>query len=89
MGGIQEPEYINELAFFIRNKYPKLKIAWYSGLSEFSNNINLNNFDYIKIGPYIEEKGGLSNPNTNQKLYKIIGTDLEDITYKFWKNEGT
>ena len=89
MGGIQEPEYINELAFFIRNKYPKLKIAWYSGLSEFSNNVNLNNFDYIKIGPYIEEKGGLSNPNTNQKLYKIIGTNLEDITYKFWKNEGT
>ena len=25
--------------------------------------------DYIKIGPYIKELGGLDNPNTNQKFY--------------------
>lgn len=86
MGGDQDPEAINFFGGII--KHSGKKSAWYSGKSEIANEINLNNFDYIKIGPYIEEKGGLSNPNTNQKLYKIIGTNLEDITYKFWKNEG-
>lgn len=86
MGGDQDPEAINFFGEII--KHSGKKSAWYSGKSEIANEINLNNFDYIKIGPYIEEKGGLSNPNTNQKLYKIIGTNLEDITYKFWKNKG-
>ena len=66
-------------------KHTGKKSAWYSGKSEIANEINLNNFDYIKIGPYIEEKGGLSNSNTNQRFYKVVGTILEDITYKFWK----
>ena len=87
MGGDQDPEAINFLGEIIKSNGKKS--AWYSGKSKIVNKVNLNNFDYIKIGPYIEEKGGLSNPNTNQKLYKIIGTNLEDITYKFWKNEGT
>ena len=83
MGGDQDPETINFLGGII--KYNGKKSAWYSGKSEISKGINLNNFDYIKIGPYIEEKGGLSNSNTNQKFYKVVGTILEDITYKFWK----
>ena len=86
MGGDQDPSTINLLGEVI-HKCGK-KSAWYSGKSEIANEIDLNNFDYIKIGPYIEEKGGLSNSNTNQKLYKIIGTNLENITYKFWKNES-
>ena len=36
-------------------------------------------------GKYIKEKEGLSNSNTNQRFYKVVGTILEDITYKFWK----
>ena len=83
MGGDQDPEAINFFGGII--KHSGKKFAWYSGKSEIANEINLNNFDYIKIGPYIEEKGGLSNSNTNQRFYKVIGTILEDITYKFWK----
>ena len=83
MGGDQDPEAINFFGRII--KHSGKKSAWYSGKSEIANEINLNNFDYIKIGPYIEEKGGLSNSNTNQKFYKVVGTILEDITYKFWK----
>jgi len=45
-------------------------------------------FDYIKIGPYIEEKGPLNNPNTNQRLYEKVGNNHKDITYKFWKNDS-
>ena len=51
--------------------------------------INIKNFDYIKIGPYLKDKGPLSDKNTNQKMYKIIHftgmNSLKDITYKFWK----
>ena len=48
--------------------------------------------DFIKIGPYIEEKGGLDSPTTNQKFYEIIyETDMvggewveyEDLTDRF------
>ena len=41
---------------------------------------------------YIEEKGGLDNPNTNQIMYEINRLSkledkwcLTDITHKFWK----
>lgn len=44
----------------------------------------------IKLGPYIEELGGLDNPKTNQRLYKIVKDSdsiwtFEDITNMFWK----
>ena len=92
MGG--EPGAVNDLAKFITDHW-MLKIGWYTGYSVIPEDINLNNFDYIKIGPYIESKGPLSNPNTNQRMYKyivLVDSDLKvkeswkDITYKFWKH---
>lgn len=87
MGGDSNPEEINDLAIKIKSK--NLKVGWYSGNSEISDKINIKNFDYIKIGPYLKDKGPLSDKNTNQKMYEIIhftGMDsLKDITYKFWK----
>lgn len=83
MGGDQDPFIINLLGEVI-HKTGK-KSAWYSGKEEISPEIDLKNFDFIKVGPYIEELGGLDNPITNQKFYKVVGTTLEDITYKFWK----
>lgn len=87
MGGDSDPEEINNLAIKIKSK--NLKVGWYSGNSKISDKINIKNFDYIKIGPYLKDKGPLSDKNTNQKMYKIIhftGMDsLKDITYKFWK----
>lgn len=87
MGGDSNPEEINDLAIKIKSK--NLKVGWYSGNSKISDKINIKNFDYIKIGPYLKDKGPLSDKNTNQKMYKIIhftGMDsLKDITYKFWK----
>lgn len=64
-----------------------IKIGWYSGRQELSEEIDLKNFDYIKIGPYIKEKGPLDNPNTNQRFYKVVNEELIDITHKFWKRE--
>ena len=85
MGGDAHPEEINELAKLL--KQYGLKTAWYSGRQELSSSIDISNFDYIKLGPYIASNGPLDNPNTNQKMYKIKDGEMKDITYKFWKND--
>ena len=84
MGGDSNPEYINILGKTI--KCHKLKSAWYSGRQELSNHIDLCNFDYIKLGPYIEELGPLNSKTTNQRFYKVNEKELIDITNLFWKS---
>lgn len=90
MGGDQDPSAINDLTKYMKESHPELKIAWYSGKQELAKEIQVQNFDYLKLGPYIEELGGLDKQTTNQKLYKIEHTSekdfIVDITYKFWKN---
>lgn len=90
MGGDSDPIWINTLAEFVKMNIPKWKVAWYSGRQGLSNDIEIRNFDYIKLGSYIEEKGPLSSRTTNQRMYKIIKINdaykMEDITYKFWKD---
>lgn len=71
-----------------------LKTCVYSGedTGEYTWYLNL---DYLKVGPYIPERGGLNNKYTNQKMYRITDTfdknkmytNFEDITYKFWPKE--
>lgn len=96
MGGDSDPLLINILASYIKLKYPDLLIAWYSGRQELAKEIELKNFNYIKLGPYIEELGGLKSPTTNQRLYEVRMSrevdkkgnpiyGLEDITNIFWK----
>ncbi len=68
-----------------------LKVGWYSGEYELDLNLYGKYFDYIKIGPYIEELGPLNSCNTNQRLYCINKNHncsdifIKDITYKFWR----
>lgn len=64
-----------------------IKVAWYSGRQELSKDVDVANFDFIKLGPYQEEKGPLDNPNTNQGFYQVVNGELVDITHKFWKHE--
>ena len=92
MGGAQNVYHLLNLAIFVRSNFPNLKVGWYTGQSEIPEIIseNLSEFDYIKIGPYDRERGGLDNPNTNQIMYKVIHSEngdnkLENITNKFWK----
>ena len=85
MGGDSNPEYINILGKTI--KCHKLKSAWYSGKQELSKDINLEFFDFIKLGPYIEEIGPLNSRTTNQRFYKVSDGELINITSKFWKYE--
>lgn len=98
MGGDAHPEKVNELAKFIKqNINTKLLTCWYSGEEILTEPTDLEYWDFIKLGPYIKEKGGLDNPNTNQKFYEVRMTRqvdkhfnpiyaLEDITNLFQRN---
>ena len=85
MGGDANPSKVDDIAQDIKEYYPKLKVAWYSGKQELSKDINLEFFDFIKLGSYIEELGPLNSKTTNQRFYKIENNKLIDITYKFQK----
>ena len=87
MGGDANPSEVDDIAQDIKEYYPELKVGWYSGRQELSKNIELGNFDYIKLGPYIEEFGPLNSKTTNQRFYKVSDGELVDITSKFWKHE--
>jgi len=88
MGGDATPAEVNNLAAWVRKTYPELSIAWYSGRALLSNEINLGNFDYVKLGPYVERLGPLNQRTTNQRLYKIQKDQtMKDITSKFWKKQ--
>lgn len=89
MGGDAYINDINDLAMYMRNIYPSIKIGWYSGRTVISNLLNKELFNYIKIGPYIKHLGPLNKKTTNQRIYKkISNSEWEDITYKFWKSQS-
>ncbi|MBO7458289.1 MAG: 4Fe-4S cluster-binding domain-containing protein [Paludibacteraceae bacterium] len=79
MGGDAAPEEVAQWAEFVR----PLRTAWYSGRMNMPANERA--FDYVKLGPYVESLGGLKSEKTNQRLYKRVGGNWEDITSVFWK----
>lgn len=94
MGGDSDPSEINEFARKLK-VHTNLKVAWYSGRQELSKDIELKNFDFIKLGPYIEELGPLNSKTTNQRFYEVLSPSITnsdsykllDITNKFLKHE--
>ena len=95
MGGDANPQEIEKLAHWVKNN-TELKTCWYSGKQLNDLVITYDWFDYVKAGPYEEDKGGLNSPTTNQRFYKIrhkIENGLpsnmfDDITFKFRNNEA-
>lgn len=96
MGGDSNPTAIEALAIIVKNHYPELLVAWYSGRQKLPYAFSLKWFDYIKLGPYIPELGPLNSNTTNQRFYEVQisrsteenGEEmygLRDITEKFWK----
>lgn len=79
MGGDNFIKELTKLSSMIKYRYPNLKIAWYSGRHDLDNS-NVKYFmtylDYIKVGPYIKQFGGLDNPKTNQRFYRIDRTPI-------------
>ena len=88
MGGDANPSEVDDIAQDIKEYYPELKVGWYSGKDYISEDINLENFDYIKYGHYDENKGPLNSKTTNQIMLEIEVVDnkvfKKDITSKFW-----
>lgn len=102
MGEGRDEESLFRLIDLLRHFYGKsIKIGLYTGGNDASPFL-WENLDYIKLGPYIEERGPLNKETTNQRLYKRTGgehldsvlvngkrhTPWTDITYRFWK-KGT
>lgn len=87
--------HIEEIAELVKYVWQKgYSTCLYTGSEKIDEIVDTCNgfLCYIKIGPYIEEKGGLDSPTTNQKFYEIIyETDMtggewfeyEDLTDKF------
>lgn len=76
MGGDGDIQDVKDMLYVVK-WYTNLKTAWYSGRETVDSEF-LELLDYVKLGPYIEERGGLDDMNTNQRFFKV-----EDITYKF------
>lgn len=89
MGGDGCPADVNAFAEYLRYEFPDLKIGWYSGRDELNELIDLQYFDYVKIGRYDARYGALDKQTTNQRMYKVWHEDVKstliDITDKFWK----
>ena len=77
MGGDQAPKEVAQLAAHVKS----IKTAWYSGRM----NMPEGGFDYVKLGGYVESLGGLKSPTTNQRLYKRVENEWQDITSLFWQ----
>lgn len=80
MGGDQNPQELNKLIDYVHSR--GLKVCLYTGRDNIPNDIY--NLNYLKIGHYSEELGGLDKPTTNQKFY-VVNNDEEyyDMTLLF------
>ena len=88
MGGDSDPAEVERLAMYIHQRYPRLKVGWYSGRQYFPHHIDRNAFDYFKLGPYIAHLGCLKDRTTNQRMYhKTTDGQFEEITERFWSQE--
>ena len=74
-------ENLKQCAVYCRER--GYKTALYSGAESISEHL-WNYFDYVKIGSYRQELGGLNSKTTNQRMYKNISGRWIDITDKFW-----
>ncbi len=88
MGGDQNLTELKQL--LIKCKSLGFKTCVYSGSNDKSIfDELLSELDYLKIGEYISELGGLNNRATNQRFYQIKANKdhqftFVDRTYLFW-----
>ena len=87
MGGDADPRGVVRLAGIVRESFPVLRTAWYSGRPDLPEGFGpkeVKSFDYIKLGGYVAELGPLTSPSTNQRFYRVSPDGaLQDITFRF------
>ena len=85
MGGDKNITELLTFSSFIKIKYG-FKTAWYSGMDTMPERLIENVKDvlnYVKIGSYKKDRGGLESMETNQQFFKIEDSKLIEI--KLWK----
>ncbi len=88
MGGDADPGEVQKLSGHVRRNHG-LKTCWYSGRALKQNEKYIGSFDYVKVGPYLEESGPLDSPRTNQRFYAVSfnpfkeSLELLDLTERF------
>ena len=89
LGGEADIEALAMLFKHIYNK--KIKTAWYCGLDMIpKDKLEIIQYlNYLKIGHYDSDLGGLTSPETNQRFYLIEHNNKDftktDLTDKFKK----
>lgn len=86
MGEGKDIPRLAEIFKLIKETYPFLETALYTGSDEFDESVFNGNLNYIKIGHYDEKFGPLDKPTTNQRLYRLVDGKRCDITELFWKS---
>ena len=94
-GGDRDYHEVERVAQWV--KECGLKTCWYTGFKKLPDDLQLQFFDYVKVGPYIEALGGLKSKTTNQRFYRVehecpdypsslqAVCRLHDITEVFWQ----
>ena len=87
MGGDNDPAEVARLLGVVKEKHgDDIHTGWYSGRQQLPEGLCPDNFDYVKVGPYVKALGPLNSTTTNQRLYRIDNGIFVDITSRFWKN---
>lgn len=74
MGGDHEMKELIQAVWELRSHYPELLLCIYTG-NDNPDDILFDLFDYVKVGHYDKDLGGLNSPKTNQRMYKH-GNDI-------------
>ena len=99
MGEGNDEEALKNGISYLKDNYPEIKVALYSGREKILDGFYWDKLDYLKIGPYDETRGPLNKETTNQRMYKkvlpeerchivvegLVISDWVDITDRFWK----
>jgi anaerobic ribonucleoside-triphosphate reductase activating protein len=87
MGGNDEKQRYQLLNVLHYCQAKGFKTALYSGFNEWPDAELLDLLDYVKIGSYNPNYGGLKHSTTNQRMYKKQNGVWEDITARFWSSD--
>lgn len=96
MGGEHDIDTLIRLFMYA---HQRIKTAWYCGLDMIPKDKKaiLDYLDFLKLGHYDHELGGLDSPTTNQRLYQFskyfsdstsLGAGWRDITSQLQKQKN-
>lgn len=80
LGEGKDRQALLDISRHVHTAHPGMETALYSGRVDVEDDLK-HEFDYIKVGPYVEQLGPLNSRTTNQRLYH----HGDDITARFWR----